>query len=103
MFRWKIKIHQTKERTFLWGGMGVARPYVGDTAELFFRNDDLGETCVFGVRNLDRDRGTALRELGILAPGECWLIGLRDIHGVWVKCEDPKVDTVIECLIHPRT
>ena len=98
MLKWKIKVHQSRKQTFLLGGLGNKDLYEGDTGELFFKNDDLGEVCIFGVRNV-----AGMIEAGKLEPGECWLMDLRDKYGVWVKCEDPQVDTVIECMIHPRS
>ena len=106
MHKWKVRVHQAKEIIFLWGGMD-SPSYGGDTGELFFKNDDMGAPCLYGIRTTTSSSTTVAELLGkssgTLEPGECYLMSLRNLRGIWVKCVDPNVDTIIECMIHPRT
>jgi hypothetical protein len=96
METWKVKVHPKKPLTYLWGGEKVDEPL--DTPLLFtLRVDELGEDITFGRRD---NTSNPVKTLGSLQRGESFTVSLKGLRGIWAKCIDAKVDTIVFCSIH---
>lgn len=93
---YRVKV---RGRTFLYGGDDVQalhKPPGTLNMVLFFRVSDVGETIKFGVRRV----GQPLTDLGSLGAGECFVIHLDGVAGVYAVVAAPE-DSDVDCTLTP--
>jgi hypothetical protein len=89
---------KVRKKTYLWGGEGVKKaPKNLSGLFLHFRVDEEGEPITFGTRTISGKRFNE-EEYGELQPGECCILALRDLAGIFALCEDPK-DSNVDCVL----
>jgi hypothetical protein len=102
MIQYVVKVKNTGQTTYLWGGSKVTHK-LKSSLVLTIRVIEMGEIINFGISHEEKtgDGGKKYTDtsLGKLDENEIFTIPLNGIKGVYAQCQDPTLDTKVECFI----
>jgi hypothetical protein len=102
MIQYVVKVKNTGQTTYLWGGSQVTHK-LNSSLVLTIRVIEMGEVINFGISHEEKTdaKGVKYKDtpLGKLNENQLFTIPLNGIKGVYAQCQDPTLDTKVECFI----